>query len=122
VSAWKKPWAAPLATMLIIFCVTIDSSATLQELPMTIVTSAALAAVVWVIARFILDGNPLAWPLTAFTVSLLESAASMAQNHRADLQAQAWIVFAVVIATLIWATWDYRAVSERFFTANAPRG
>ena len=88
---------------------------------MAILTSAALAVVAWVIARFVLDGNPLAWPLAAFTISLLESAASMAQNHRADLQVQAWIVFAIAMATLIWTAWDYRTTTERFFSANAAR-
>jgi membrane protease YdiL (CAAX protease family) len=121
ISMWKNRWAAPLVTMAIIFCITIDSSARTQELPMTILTSVALAGVAWVIARFVLDGNPLAWPLTAFTISLLESAAAMAQNHRADLEMQAWIVFAIAIATLIWTAWDYRTATERFFSANAAR-
>jgi hypothetical protein len=34
---------------------------------------------------------------------------------------QAWIVFAIAIATLIWTAWDYRTATERFFSANAAR-
>jgi len=100
---WKRAWTAPVLTMATIFCVTIDSSATPRELPMTLITSAALAAVVWIIARYVLNGNPLAWPLAALTTSLLESGASMIQNHRADLRLQGSIAFVIAIVTLIWA-------------------
>ncbi|HSP13663.1 MAG TPA: CPBP family intramembrane glutamic endopeptidase [Thermoanaerobaculia bacterium] len=120
VAAWKNRSAAAMATMAIVFCLALDSSATMQELPMTIGTSLALAVLAWVIARWILDSNPAAWPLAAFVVSLIESAASMGQNHRSDLQIQAWIVFAVAAATLIWAAWDYTSTPERFSTTNAP--
>ncbi|MGZ8830801.1 MAG: CPBP family glutamic-type intramembrane protease, partial [Thermoanaerobaculia bacterium] len=65
IATWKNRLAAPMVTMAVVFCVTIDSTATLHELPMTIVTSAALAGLVWVIARYVLDGNPLAWPIAA---------------------------------------------------------
>jgi membrane protease YdiL (CAAX protease family) len=119
VASWKKRSAAAIATMSIIFCLALDSSATMAELPIAIGTSLALAAMAWVIARWILDGNPAAWPLAAFVVSLVESAAAMGQNHRPDLQAQAWIVFAVAAATLIWAAWDYANTPERFSTTNA---
>ncbi|HEX7418996.1 MAG TPA: CPBP family intramembrane glutamic endopeptidase, partial [Thermoanaerobaculia bacterium] len=112
VAAWKKPWTAPVVTMATIFCVTIDSSATPRELPMTIITSAALAGLVWIIARYILNGNPLAWPLAAFTTSLIESGASMIQNHRTDLQIQGSIAFAITIATLIWAVGLPNAIGE----------
>lgn len=118
--SWKHRAAAPIVTMLTIFFVTIDSSATPQELPMTVLTSASLAAVVWIIARYILDANPLAWPLAAFITSLLESGASMIQNQRSDLQVQALAAFAIAIVTLIWAAWEYRTPSERFITAHAP--
>lgn len=102
-AATWKPGRAAAITMAVIFCVTIDSSATPRELPMTLITSALLAAVVWTIGRYLLDGNPLAWPLAAFTTSLVESGVSMIQNHRADMQLQGSIAFAIAIATLIWA-------------------
>ena len=102
-ATWKRAWTAPVLTMATIFCVTIDSSATPRELPMTLITSAALAAVVWIIARYVLNGNPMAWPLAALTTSLLESGASMIQNHRADLRLQGSIAFVIAIVTLIWA-------------------
>jgi membrane protease YdiL (CAAX protease family) len=119
VASWKNRSAAAIATISIIFCIALDSSASLAELPMTIGTSLALGSIAWVIARWILDGNPAAWPLAAFVVSLVESGAAMGQNHRPDLQLQAWIVFAVAAATLIWAAWDYANTPERFSTTNA---
>ncbi|HEX9160200.1 MAG TPA: CPBP family intramembrane glutamic endopeptidase [Thermoanaerobaculia bacterium] len=118
-ASWKRRWAAPLVTIAIIFCVTIDSTATPQELPMTLISSAALAVLAWVIARYVLDANPLAWLLAAFTTSILEAGAGMVQNHRIDLQVQAGVLFAVAAATLIWAAWDYGTASERFMTAHA---
>ncbi len=121
VMAWKNRMAAAVATMAIVFCIALDSSATWRELPMTIGTSLALAVLVWVIARWLLDDNPAAWPLAAFVISLIESGAAMVQNHRPDLQVQGWIVFAVGAATLIWTAWDYGIPSERFSTTNAPR-
>ncbi|MGZ8798152.1 MAG: hypothetical protein ACXW2F_12470, partial [Thermoanaerobaculia bacterium] len=78
------------------------------------------AGLVWTIARYVLDGNPLAWPIAAFTTSLIESGSSMLQNHRADLQLQGGMVLAVALATLIWAAWDYPTSSERFSATNAP--
>lgn len=116
---WKHPRTAPVITMTTIFCLMIDSSATLRELPMTLATSAAVAVLLWVMARHLLDGNPLAWPLAAFTTSLFESGASMVQNHRADLQLQGWIAFAIAIGTLIWAAWEYRGPAEAFISAHA---
>jgi hypothetical protein len=112
VAAWKRPWTPAVVTMATIFCVTIDSSATPRELPMTLITSAALAGLVWIIGRHVLDGNFLAWPLAAFTTSLLESGASMIQNHRGDLQLQGSMAFAIAIATLIWAVGLPNAMGE----------
>ncbi|HSP34568.1 MAG TPA: CPBP family glutamic-type intramembrane protease [Thermoanaerobaculia bacterium] len=116
VASWKNERAAAIATIAIIFATTIDSSATLRELPMTLVTSLALGVLAWVIARYILGRNPLAWPLAAFTIALLETGASMMQNHRADLEVQAAILFVVALAVMAW---EYAAGSERFSTPNA---
>jgi len=116
VASWPHPRAAAIATIAIVFTITLDSTATLSELPLTVITSAALGVLVWVIARYVLGHNPLAWPLAAFTIALVESGVSMAQNHRLDLEVQGAIVLAVALAVLAW---EYAATSERFSTPNA---
>ena len=118
VTNWPNKRAAAIVTVAIVFVITLDSTATLAELPMTVITSAALGVLVWVIARYVLGRNPLAWPLVAFTIGLVEGGASMAQNHRADLEVQGAIVLVLALAVLVW---DYAAPSERFSTANATR-
>jgi hypothetical protein len=59
----------------------------------------------WVVARYVLDGNPLAWPLTVFIGSLLQTASVLLQNHRPDLIANgvALIVFAAVAVAWVAA-------------------
>jgi hypothetical protein len=66
--------------------------------------SAALtAATAWLVARYILDGNPLAWPLTAFVASLLQSGRLLAQNARGDLRLHAVVAIIAACAALVWA-------------------
>ncbi len=116
---WKNPRTAPVLTMATVFCVTIDSTAKPGELPLMLATSAALAVLVWVIGRHVLDGNPLAWPLAAFTTSLIESGVSMIVNHRLDLQVQGSLALVIAIVTLIWVAWEYRGPGEAFISAHA---
>ena len=99
---WKNRYASAIGVIALVFCATIDTSATLQELPLMLATSLGLALLTWVVARFVLDGNPLAWPLAAFTVSLLQSGLSMMVNHRADMRLSAAIVFVVAAAVMAW--------------------
>ncbi len=102
VRTWKSKWAAPAVTMAIVFCVALSASVSPREMPLMIVTRLMLAALAWVIARYILNGNLLVWPLAAFTATLFESAASLAQNDRADLRVHAAVLFLIAVAALVW--------------------
>jgi hypothetical protein len=58
---------------------------------------------VWLIARFVLDANPLAWPLAMFLTAILQTAAMLMHNHRPDLFANgvALLVFAAIALAFV---------------------
>jgi membrane protease YdiL (CAAX protease family) len=87
-----------IVTIAAVFCVSVDPSATLAQAPLMLLRALAAALLAWVVARYVLDGNPLAWPLAVFIGSLLQTASILLQNHRPDLIANgvALIVFAAV--------------------------
>ena len=91
-----------IVTIVALFCVSIDPSATPSQAPLMLLRALVVALVTWVVARYVLDGNPLAWPLAVFIGSLLQEASVLLQNHRPDLigNGVALIVFAV--AALAW--------------------
>ncbi|HEX7708034.1 MAG TPA: CPBP family intramembrane glutamic endopeptidase, partial [Thermoanaerobaculia bacterium] len=90
-------------TIAAIFCVAIDPAATGATAPLMLGYALALAVVVWLIARYVLDGNPLAWPLAAFTALTLQSAGTLLQNDRPDLLANGLVLVAVAVGALVWA-------------------
>src|SRR3954451_8024878 len=79
-------WVMPGAVMIGIFCSAIDGSVTPSELPLAIFRAAALAVTLWLIARYILADNPIAWPLSIVIAFTAQSAFDMLGNTRADLQ------------------------------------
>lgn len=93
-------WVPPLAVMLGIFSVAVDSGVTLAEAPLTIFRAAALAVAAWFIARYILGDNPIAWPLTILIASTTQGALDMLGNDRADLQANG-VGLLLVLALLL---------------------
>lgn len=99
---WPKRWAGPAVTVAIVFCISLDSSARLAEMPLTIAAAIVVAVAVWLIGRFVLDGNLLAWPFAIFAASILHSAAVLAQNERADLRTHAAILATIAAAVVIW--------------------
>ncbi|HVS31845.1 MAG TPA: CPBP family glutamic-type intramembrane protease [Thermoanaerobaculia bacterium] len=101
--SWSKRAAPPIAVMAIVFCTLLDTEATWRELPLAIGAALLLAALVWFIAHHVLDGNPLAWPVTAFSASLLQSGASLAQNGRADLRFHSAVMIVVAVGAILWA-------------------
>ena len=84
-----------------LFCATIDPGTTPSHMPLMIAQAAAVALTTWIAARFILNGNVLAWPLTIFTALALQSAAGLAQNSRADLRMHTIVILVAVAAALI---------------------
>jgi membrane protease YdiL (CAAX protease family) len=90
-------------TLTALFCAAIDPLATASQAPMMFLRAAITALIAWLIARWIVGANPLAWPLTIFTVLVLQTAAVLLQNHRPDLTINAAVLVAAAVAALAWA-------------------
>ena len=91
-----------LITIAAIFCLTVDSSATLAQAPLMLLQSAVTAALIWVIARYVLNGNPLAWPLAVFIALTLSTAAALMTNHRTELLMHGAALIAFAVIALVW--------------------
>jgi hypothetical protein len=99
---WRRRWLAQAVTIGAIFCVSIDIGAGPKEVGLMIVTTALLTAVVWVIARFVLGTNLLAWPAAVCVTSLLQSAGALLQNHRQDLLLHGIVLLALAATVIMW--------------------
>jgi membrane protease YdiL (CAAX protease family) len=97
-----KKWAAPI-TIVAVFLATLDPLATMQQAPAMLLRSLTLALIVWVLARYVLGANPLAWPLFVFIGSTLQTAATLAQHSRPDLLANALVLVLFAAAAAVWA-------------------
>ena len=97
----RKQLAA--VTIAAIFCATIDPFATARQAPVMLGYALVLALLSWVIARYVLNGNPLAWPLAVFTGATLNIAAVLLENHRPDLLANGIALVILALAALAWA-------------------
>lgn len=86
-----------------IFFTGLDSGVTGREIPLMIASAAAVAILAYVIVRYLLGTNLLAYPLTIAVASLLGNGADLLQNHRTDLTINAVIEIAVAVALLAWA-------------------
>jgi hypothetical protein len=91
-----------------VFFAALDPAATPSQAPLMLAGALALAVVTWVIARYVLDGNPLAWPLFVFIGSALQTASVLLRNHRPDLTANAIALIVFAAAAAVWA-WRGRA-------------
>lgn len=89
-------WARNAIAMAAIFCASCDPNATAAQTPLMLVRSIVLALTLWAVARFILNGNPLAWPAAIFMAMALRSAAVLVQNHE-----EPSVIFTMVILLLI---------------------
>jgi membrane protease YdiL (CAAX protease family) len=94
---------AAIITIVAVFCASLDPLATPAQAPLMFARALVMALLVWVVARYVLNGNPLAWPLAVFIASLLQVAALLLQNHRPDLIGNAIALIAFAIAALAWA-------------------
>lgn len=85
-----------------IFCVMLDGSVTLEEMPLMLARAAAAALLAWVVARHVLDSNPLAWPLTFFLLLLFGAAATLIRNERPDLVTNGVALLALAAVVVAW--------------------
>ncbi|HEV7427165.1 MAG TPA: type II CAAX endopeptidase family protein [Thermoanaerobaculia bacterium] len=97
-----RPWLPATIGTSAIFLATLDSSATVQQMPLMIVFAAVTAALAFIIIRYILGRNLLAYPLTIAVTILLANGADLLPLHRADLTINGIAEIVVAIALLIW--------------------
>jgi membrane protease YdiL (CAAX protease family) len=90
-------------TIAAVFCASIDPIVTPRQAPVMLGYALVIALLAWVIARYVLNGNPLAWPLAVFTGATLNVAAVLFENHRPDLLANAIALVVLALAALAWA-------------------
>jgi membrane protease YdiL (CAAX protease family) len=99
-SAIRKRVAA--VTIAALFCIALDPLATLAQTPLMLLRALVFALLAWVVARYVLDGNPLAWPLTLFVAAVLQTAAVLLQNHRPDLIGNGIAMLVFAAAAVAW--------------------
>jgi membrane protease YdiL (CAAX protease family) len=86
-----------------VFFAAVDPAATPAQAPLMLGGAFILAVLVWVVARYVLDGNPLAWPLFIFVGFVLQTASVLLQNHRPDLTANAVALIVFALLAMAWA-------------------
>ncbi|PYQ28415.1 MAG: hypothetical protein DMF56_16540 [Acidobacteria bacterium] len=91
-----------LVTIAAIFCISLDPGTTAAHAPLMFVRAIAIALLAWIIARYVLDANPLAWPLTILVAALLQSAGVLLQNHRSYLLANGVALVAFALFAIVW--------------------
>ena len=92
-----------LITIAAIFSISLDPGTTMAHAPLMFVRAIAVALLVWIVARYVLNANPLAWPLTIVVATLLQSAGVLLQNHRADLLANGIALVAFALFAIVWS-------------------
>lgn len=92
---------AALAMALSLFAVHLSPSATTAQMPLMIVKAIGTAALAYILVRWVLGANPLAWPLTVFLAITLSGAVMLLGNARPDLIANGWALLAVSLVTLV---------------------
>jgi membrane protease YdiL (CAAX protease family) len=98
----SKPWLPAVAGLVMVFLTMLDASANLQQTPLMLVSAAVTTLLAFVIVRYILGTNLLAYPLTIAVSILLSNAADLLQNHRPDLMMNGIVEVVVAVAVLIW--------------------
>ncbi|HET7707256.1 MAG TPA: type II CAAX endopeptidase family protein [Thermoanaerobaculia bacterium] len=109
---WRRRWLVNALTAAMIFCVSVDIGAAPREVALMLLFTAGLTAVIWLVTRFILGTNLLAWPAAALVTSLLQSAGSLLQNHRQDLFVHGMILLALAAAAIMFLATSPRRATE----------
>lgn len=98
-----KPWLPATIGMVTLFLTALDSTANLQQTPLMLVAAAVTTLLAFVVIRYVMGSNLLAYPLTIAVASLLGNGVDLLQNHRPELTANGIAEIVVGIALLIWA-------------------
>jgi membrane protease YdiL (CAAX protease family) len=99
-----RTWFPATIATIAIFLAALDASANFKETPLMLASAAVTAALAFIVIRYILGTNLLAYPLTIAVALLLGNAADLLQNHRPDLTMNGIAEIVVAIALLIWAS------------------
>src|SRR5207244_423701 len=75
-----RPWLPGAIAMFVMFFATVDPSVTPAQTPLMLAGAASLAAIVWLAARYLLEGNLLAYPLAIALSMLASNVALLLQN------------------------------------------
>jgi membrane protease YdiL (CAAX protease family) len=98
-----RPWLPATIATIAIFLAALDASANLKETPLMLFSAAVTAALAFILIRYILGTNLLAYPLTIAVALLLGNGADLLQNHRPDLTVNGIVEIVVAVALLLWA-------------------
>jgi membrane protease YdiL (CAAX protease family) len=93
---------AALAATIIVFFAALNPGTTPQQLPLMLARALGTALLMGLIARFVLDSNLLAWPLTIFLAAILQTAATLLHNHRPDLLANGVALLVLAAAAVLF--------------------
>ncbi|MGH9424682.1 MAG: CPBP family glutamic-type intramembrane protease [Thermoanaerobaculia bacterium] len=99
----SKPWLPAAIGTTMLFLAALDSTANLQQTPLMLVAAAVTTALAFVIVRYVIGPNLLAYPLMIAVASLAGNGVDLLQNHRPDLTANGIAEIVVAILLLIWA-------------------
>ena len=86
-----------------IFCASVDPLVTARQAPLMLAHAAAIALLAWLVARHVLNGNPLAWPLAVFAAATFQIGAVLLEQQRPDLLANGVALVVLALAALAWA-------------------
>jgi hypothetical protein len=107
-----RPWLPATIGTIAIFLAMLDDSANLNETPLMLASAAASAALAFVVIRYVLGTNILAYPLTIAVALLLGNGSDLLQNHRSDLLANGIAEIVVAVALLIWAAMPRESATD----------
>jgi membrane protease YdiL (CAAX protease family) len=99
----SKPWLPATIGIAAVFFATLDSSANLRQTPLMLATAAATAILAFLVIRYILGANLLAYPLTIAVALLAGNGVDLLQNNRADLRFNGIVEIVVAVGLIIWA-------------------
>ena len=102
--AWK-PWLPSAVAVTALFLAGVDPSATARQTPLMLAAAATIALIAWIAARFLLQRNLLAYPLTIALAMLLSNAALLLGNNRPDLIANAVGEIVLMVTLMLWVAW-----------------
>lgn len=108
----SKSWLPATVGAVALFFAMIDASANLHQTAMMLLSAAVAAGLAFVIIRYVLGSNLLAYALTIAVALLLSNGTELLQNHRPDLAVNGIAEIVVAVALLLWAAVPRESAAE----------